>query len=98
MYEQNSISDIGDSISTDANINTDPFLSESDAAAYLHVSLATLRRRRYQGAGPRFIHVGEIRYRRSWLEDYVLEQLEQKQTAKVNRPDSGAVQRRKRDV
>jgi hypothetical protein len=98
MYEQDSISDIGDSVSTDATINTDPFLSESETAAYLHVSLATLRRRRYQGAGPRFIHIGEIRYRRSWLEDFVLEQLEQKQTAKVNRPHPDAVQRRKRAV
>jgi hypothetical protein len=37
---------------TSPNFNQDPFLSEKEAAVDLDVSLATIRRRRYEGTGP----------------------------------------------
>jgi hypothetical protein len=55
---------------TSPDFNQDPFLSEKEAAVYLDVSLATIRRRRYEGTGPRYIRFGEIRYRRSWLDEF----------------------------
>ena len=79
MYEQNSIYDNNRSLPGFSALNEDPFLSESEAAAYLRVSLVTMRRRRYNGTGPRYIRIGEISYRRSWLEDFIRQQLGDKQ-------------------
>jgi hypothetical protein len=71
MYEQKSIHNNDSRAPGHTTLNEDPFLTESEAAAYLRVALVTLRRRRYSGTGPRYIRIGEISYRRSWLEDFI---------------------------
>jgi len=54
------------------HIDQHPILTEREAAGYLRVSVSTMRRRGYVGSGPRFLQDGYIvRYRKSWLDDYV---------------------------
>jgi excisionase family DNA binding protein len=50
----------------------DSILSEKEAAAYLGVSLSTIRRWRRGKLGPAFFKFGDIlRYRRSALDEFV---------------------------
>ncbi len=50
------------------------FLSEKDAAAYLGISLPKMRRLRRDGAGPEFIHFGDItRYSTAALNSFLAE-------------------------
>ena len=50
------------------------FLSEKEAAAYLRVSLSTIRRwRRAHSGPPLFKYGGVLRYRREALEKFVVE-------------------------
>jgi predicted DNA-binding transcriptional regulator AlpA len=50
-------------------------LTEQVVAKHLSVSLACLRRWRYERRGPVVIHVGRlVRYRRSELEDWIARQ------------------------
>ena len=48
------------------------FLSEKDAAAYLGISLPKMRRLRRDGAGPDYIHFGDItRYNTAALNSFL---------------------------
>jgi hypothetical protein len=48
------------------------FLTEQQTAAYLSVSLSTIRRWRHNNIGPRsFKFRGVLRYRRDWLDAFV---------------------------
>jgi hypothetical protein len=75
---------------TSPDFNQDPFLSEKEAAVYLDVSLATIRRRRYEGTGPRYIRFGEIRYRRSWLDEFAAANQCQKKEPDNNNQAAGS--------
>ncbi|MEE8263122.1 MAG: helix-turn-helix domain-containing protein [Gammaproteobacteria bacterium] len=49
-----------------------PVLKEDDAAAILNIEVATLRRWRWAGKGPRFIKVGHaVRYDQADLEAFI---------------------------
>ncbi len=49
-----------------------PLLKEDDAAAILNIEVATLRRWRWAGKGPRFIKVGHaVRYDQADLEAFI---------------------------
>lgn len=49
-----------------------PFLTPSEAAAYLHVSKSFLDKLRMQDGGPRFIKAGRrVRYRIATLEQWM---------------------------
>ena len=50
-------------------------LTEQDVSRQLHVSLATLRRWRLEGRGPKFIKVSSlVRYRPEELEEWLVSQ------------------------
>jgi len=53
-------------------ISSDAFLSEKEAAAYLSVSLSTIRRWRRQPNGPEHFRFGGVlRYSRAALEEFI---------------------------
>lgn len=55
--------------------DTDPLLTQGQAAELLTVAPETLERWRQQLCGPRYIRLGRlIRYRRSAIEQYITEQ------------------------
>ena len=51
--------------------NYKPYFSEKEAAAYLNISLSTIRRWRKAATGPEHFHFGGVlRYAESALEDF----------------------------
>ena len=49
-----------------------PLFTEQEAAAYLRIAVATLRRWRWKGGGPTFIKVGgRVRYESQALDDLI---------------------------
>ena len=49
------------------------YLSEKEAAAYLSVSLSTIRRWRRRGTGPAFFHFGGVlRYSHTALTEFIV--------------------------
>jgi excisionase family DNA binding protein len=58
---------------TSSTFETRPvFITEKEAAAYLTVSITTMRRWRLNGTGPKSFHTGDIvRYRREDIDAWV---------------------------
>jgi excisionase family DNA binding protein len=53
-------------------MTTDPLLTETETASYLHVPQRTLSQWRYLGRGPSYLKLGaHVRYRRSDLEAWL---------------------------
>lgn len=56
----------------DHNLSPASLLTERDASVLLKIPMATLRRWRWAGAGPRFLKLGgHVRYRRGDIEEFI---------------------------
>lgn len=59
---------------TAADILSEKLLTETEAAAVLHIHVNTLRNYRHKGVGPRYVaYPGAARYRRSDLDAWITE-------------------------
>jgi hypothetical protein len=57
------------------NPAADPLFDEKPAADYLNSSPRTLQRWRQTGTGPRYCKLGKnVKYRRSWLDEFIEQQ------------------------
>ena len=65
------------SVLEEEQMATDEIKDERQAAAYLGLSPSGLRKKRIRGQGPRYARLGRlIRYRLSWLDEWIERQSE----------------------